>query len=79
MVLAEDIEILSTLSAEYLTEGIRVAGYKGDRFITAKFLGITNSGQFCYTVTYKALDQCIERTKVFVDVDPETGATRVDY
>ena len=79
MVLAEDIEILSTFTAADLTEGIRLSGYKGDKFLTAKFLGITNSGQFCYSVTYKGEDQCIERTKVFVDTCPETGATRVDY
>ena len=28
MVLAEDIEILSTFTAEDLTEGIRITGYK---------------------------------------------------
>jgi len=76
MVLAEDIEILSTFTAADLTEGIRITGYKGDRFTSAKSLGITNGGQFCYKVKYYDKDM---GTKVFVDVDPETGATRVDY
>jgi hypothetical protein len=78
MVLAEDIEILTSFTAADLTEGIRLSGYKGDRFLTAKFLGITNAGQFCYSVTFRE-DGEEQRTKVFVDVDPETGATRVDY
>jgi len=79
MVLAEDIEILSRFTAADLTDLIRLTGYKGDKFLTAKFVGITNSGHFCYTVTYKGEDQCIERTKVFVDQCPDTGATRVEY
>ena len=78
MVLAEDIEILSTFTAADLTEGIRITGYKGDRFTSAKFLGISNGGQFCYSVTFRE-DGEEQRTKVFVDVCPETGATRVDY
>ena len=80
MVLAEDIEILSTFTAADLTEGIRITGYRGDKFTSAKFLGITNGGQFCYSVKYFDREMGIEQTtKVFVDVDPETGATRVDY
>jgi hypothetical protein len=80
MVLAEDIEILSTFNAADLTEGIRITGYRGDRFTSAKFLGITNGGQFCYKVKYFDKEMGIEQTtKVFVDVCPETGATRVDY
>ena len=78
MVLAEDIEILSTFTAADLTEGIRITGYKGDRFTSARFIGITNAGQFCYSVTFRE-DSEEHRTKVFVDVCPETGATRVDY
>ena len=78
MVLAEDIEILTSFTAADLTEGINVTGYKGDRFTSARFIGITNAGQFCYSVTFRE-DGEEQRTKVFVDVDPDTGATRVDY
>lgn len=78
MVLAEDIKILSRFTAPALTRGIQLAGWKKDHFTRAQFLGITNSGQFCYSVTFKE-DGETHKTKVFVDKDPETGAIRVDY
>ena len=80
MVLREDVEILKTLTAADLTEGIQRTGYKGDKFKSAKYLGETNGGQFCYSVKYFDKEMGIEQTtKVFVDQCPATGVTRVDY
>jgi hypothetical protein len=61
-----------------LTTLIQQAGYKKDKFNTAKFLGITNGGQFCYSVTYvEDGEDC--NTKVFLNYDSVADAVSADY
>lgn len=53
MITAEKLKTLTTFTAPALSRAIQLAGYKGDTFTGAKFLGITNGGQFCYNCTYE--------------------------
>jgi len=59
---------------------IQQAGFKQDSFTNAKFIGITNGGEFCYDATF--VDQ-IEgnecNTKVFVKYDPTADKVSADY
>jgi hypothetical protein len=57
---------------------VQLQGYKGDAFNSARFLGITNAGQFCYSVTYDQ-DGDTEETKVFLTYDPAAGQVSADY
>ena len=80
MIIAETLKRLINYDAATLTQLIQKAGHKEDTFTSCKFLGMTNGGQFCYKVKYFDKEMGIEQTtKVFVDVCPDTGATRVDY
>ncbi len=78
MISAQRLKFLTTMSASELTNDIRLAGYKKDSFKTAKFLGLTNGGEFCYTVTYVE-DGETQTTKVFVKFDPANDRVSVDY
>ena len=78
MITAERLKVLTNLDRHYLTGFIQAAGYKKDRFTGAKFLGITNGGQFCYLVTYVENKE-IHTTKVFVTYDPTADKVSVDY
>lgn len=80
MILADTLKTLTTFTAPALTRAIQLAGYKRDKFNTAKFLGMTNGGQFCYSVTYTDEiegDECT--TKVYISYDPTAGRVSVDY
>jgi hypothetical protein len=79
MILAETLATLTQFSAPALTRAINLAGYKEDKFIGARFLGMTNGGQFCYTVTYKTEDRETESCKVFLSYDQATGAVSAGY
>jgi hypothetical protein len=76
MITAEKLKTLISLSAQDLTNMIRRAGYKEDRFLVAEFLGMTNGGQFCYKCLYPGefKDTC----KVFVCMDSD-GTVRAEY
>ena len=78
MILADTLKTLTSFTAPALTRAIQQAGYKTDKFNTAKFLGMTNGGQFCYTATYIE-DGEVCTTKVFVSYDPTEGRVSVDY
>lgn len=68
MITADNVRTLMSLDADYLTRAIQRAGYKGDILYNAKFVGITNAGEFVYSVTY--FEDGDERTcKVFVSMD----------
>jgi hypothetical protein len=59
---------------------MRVSGYKDEAFKEAKFLGITNGGQYCYEVLYfdsQLGEDCF--TKVFLTHDQFEGTVSVDY
>jgi hypothetical protein len=78
MITAYHHRLLTSMPPFMLTECIRKAGYKKDKFETSEFLGMTNSGQFCYKVSYIE-DNEFHDTKVFVSYDSATGKISVDY
>ncbi len=79
MILADTLKTLTSFTAEGLTRAIRLAGYKEDEFTSAKFLGMTNGGQFCYSVTYPSIYGEEGTTKVYVSYNPTEGKVSVDY
>jgi hypothetical protein len=78
MITAETLTTLTTFTAPALTRAAKDAGYKGPAFTGAKFLGITNGGQFCYTVVYPTKGGS-DSTKVFLSYDPVAGRVTADY
>ena len=79
MITAETLATLTQFSAPALTRAINLAGYKEDKFIGARFLGITNGGQFCYHVTYKTDERETDSCKVFLTYDPTKGQVIASY
>jgi hypothetical protein len=53
MITADKLAELIGYTAPALTNAINNAGYKGDFFEHAEFVGMTNGNQFCYKVSYK--------------------------
>lgn len=76
MITADLIKTLTEFGPQGLTQLIRRSGYKEDKFITARFLGLTNGGQFCYLCKYPGEfeDEC----KVFVSVNKD-GTLTAEY
>jgi hypothetical protein len=76
MITAETLKTLTAMDPKSLTNLIRKAGYKEDRFTEVKFLGITNGGEFCYSCVYPGefKDVC----KVFVRVNTN-GTLTAEY
>jgi hypothetical protein len=67
MILAEDLTKYVTFDRYELSNILARSGYSGMSFNSVKFLGLTNSGNFCYSVKY--FDDHIEGEqagKVFV-------------
>ena len=52
MILAEELTKLVTLDRYELSNILDLSGYKNMSFNSVKFLGLTNSGTFCYSVKY---------------------------
>lgn len=78
MITADKLALLTNLPAVMLTTAIQSAGYKKDKFQTAKFLGLSNGNEFVYSVTYIE-DKEVQTTKVFVKYDPTADRVSVDY
>lgn len=76
MITADTVKTLTEMGPKGLTTLIRRAGYREDKFIEAKFLGITNGGMFCYSCVYPGEfeDVC----KVFVRVHSD-GTITAEY
>lgn len=68
MILAAEIDKYVTLDRYDLAKILARSGYMGMSFESVKFLGITNGGDFCYSVQY--FDESgtgeIETAKVYV-------------
>lgn len=79
MITADKLRLLTNMPAVMLTTLIQQAGYKRDKFNTAKFLGITNAGQFCYTATYTGFEGAETNTKVFLSYNPTEDQVIADY
>jgi hypothetical protein len=78
MITADKLKTLTTFTAPALTRAINLAGYKRDTFSGARFIGITNAGQFCYEVDYDDFGE-LTRCKVFLTYDPVAGKVIADY
>lgn len=80
MITAEQLTTLTTFTAPALTRAIRDAGYKEDEFTTAEFVGMTNGGQFCYSVTYwDNIEGSEQLSKVFLTYVHAEGRVIADY
>ena len=78
MITADTLKVLTTFTAPALTRAAMDAGYKGPAFTGAKFLGITNGGQFCYTVVFQVKGGT-DSTKVFLTYDHANDRVIADY
>lgn len=74
MITADTLKTLTTFTADALT---RAVGRKQFTFTGAKFLGMTNGGQFCYLCTYPVKGGT-DSTKVFLSYDPTAGKVIAD-
>lgn len=77
MITAAKLATLTQFSAAALSRAIQLRGYKEDSFKAARFLGLTNAGQFCYSVSYDE-DGNTEETKVFLTHNTD-GSVTADY
>jgi hypothetical protein len=68
IITAEKLKVLTTFSHSALQDAV---GVKEVIFTAAKFLGMTNGGEFCYSVVYRAPSfEGTDSTKVFLKYDP---------
>lgn len=66
MITAETLQTLTTFTTEALGRAV------GSEFLSSKFLGMTNGGQFCYQVRWE--DQYGgAQGKVFLNYNPTEG------
>lgn len=80
MITAETLATLTSFTPGALARALAQSGHQGVTFETAKFLGMTNAGQFCYSVTY--YDDNMGGTvtdKVFLTYDSGRGSVTADY
>jgi len=83
MITANQLKTLTTASPLGLAKFLANSGYTGCSFKSAEFLGITNAGQFCYSV--KFFDEGggpgdeLQDGKVFLEFNHATGAVKADF
>lgn len=77
MITADKLALLTSFPTDMLK---KLLGKKAENteFVGCKFLGITNAGQFCYTVVYK-VKEGTGSTKVFVSYDSASNKISADY
>ena len=73
MITAEKLALLINMPTHMLQTALGKKG-KGYELTGSKFLGITNGGQFCYSVDAKERDS----TKVYLTFDPAAGKVIAD-
>lgn len=78
MITAEKLKTLTTMTPTALTQVVQASGYKKDKVNECRFLGMTNSGQFCYEVDYDDFGT-LTKTKLFVKFDQTSGLMTADY
>lgn len=81
MIMADTLQYLVTLTPKMLAKILDASGYSMCSFETAKFLGLTNSGDFCYKVTYfdEAGTGKNEVGKVYVKYNTGNHAITADF
>jgi hypothetical protein len=68
MITAEKLKVLTSFPHSALQDTL---GVKDVVFTAAKFLGISNGGEFCYHVVYRSSGfEGTDSTKVFLKYDP---------
>lgn len=79
MITAEHLKNLSSYRARDLNRMLGISGHRV-KVKTAKFLGLTNGGQFCYTVTVADDPELgrLPQGKVFLTYDAETDSVTAD-
>jgi hypothetical protein len=65
MITADKLTLLTNMPAAMLNMCAQEAGYDGPAFTSCRFLGITNGGQFCYTVVFPVKGGT-DSTKIFL-------------
>lgn len=78
MITAERLKTLTTFTHHNLQDalGKKAQGYE---FTGAKFLGITNGGQFCYNVVFRSTDfEGTDSTKVYISYNPAENKVIAD-
>ena len=81
MILADTLKLLSTQTPTGLTQILKASGYTGCFFKSAKFLGLTNGGEFCYQVTFHDEEGMDEDAvgKVFVKYNTADHSITADF
>ena len=80
MITADTLKTLTTFTAKGLAGALANSGYSGWEIKSAKFVGITNGGQFCYSMTYDDRNGLGEQKgKVFLTYDPVAGKVSAEY
>ena len=80
MITADTLKTLTTLGPKGLAVMLDKSGYKMCSFKAAKFLGLTNGGQFCYSVTYYDEAGTGEEVgKVFLTYDHASDLVTADF
>ena len=80
MITADALKTLVSFSPRGLSDALHHSGYTGAFFKSSEFLGITNSGEFCYSVTFP--DENGEGDavgKVFLTYDPTDNKVSAEY
>lgn len=70
MITADTLKTLTTFTPDALDRALNKSGRPMLGFKTARFLGMTNGGQFCYSVTWDDTDVGLQQDKVFLTYDP---------
>ena len=81
MITAERLTTLTSFTPKALAVALAQSGYTGCAFKTAKFIGITNGGQFCYKVTFhdeEGMDEDAQG-KVYVKYNTQDHSITADF
>ena len=76
MITADKVKMLTEMGPKGLNALLGKKA-RGNEFTGAKFLGITNGGQFCYTVTF-SVKGGTDSAKVYLSYSPEESRVIAD-
>lgn len=74
MIPADRLKTLTSFTSAALSRALDPTGSKNINITDSTFLGITNGGQFCYTVMFESPGLAAKSTgKVFLNYEPLLG------
>jgi hypothetical protein len=76
MITAKTISRLSSYHDMSLTRALHDSGYRDDCVFDSEFVGITNTGRFCYKIRFREDGELLDG-KVFLSEDEE--GVRAEY